>query len=121
MKHPGGGDAPGRSRAGLAKMAHIMTGGLLALGIAALGASGAIGLTAVRMPDGAAPMLVVTAPWGDGAAEIVARAGGRPIGPVEAPLAVFAEGASAAAFRAAGAIAVLPASALSFLCEGEQE
>ena len=51
-------------------------------------------------------------------AEVVARAGGQAIGPMSAPLAVLASGATAAAFKSSGAFAVLPASTLSLFCEG---
>ncbi|NBE07577.1 hypothetical protein [Paragemmobacter ruber] len=64
------------------------------------------------------PVLVVTLPWGADPIEVVARAGGQPIGPVSAPLAVLASGATVAAFKAEGAFAVLPATALSLFCKG---
>lgn len=60
----------------------------------------------------------MTLPWGADPAEVVARAGGQAIGPVAAPLAVLATGATVAAFKAEGAFAVLPATALSLFCEG---
>lgn len=99
-------------------MSNLMTWALMTVGLATLAATAVLGLTTPEMTDPDAPVLVVTLPWGDDPADVVTRAGGQAIGPVSAPLAVLASGATEAALRASGAFAVLPASALSFFCEG---
>jgi len=98
-------------------MSNLMTGFLLSVGLASLAAPVAIGLAGTAPPGPEDAVLVVTWPWAEDPAQVVARAGGRDIGPVSAPMAVLASGATVAAYRAAGAIAVLPASALALLCE----
>lgn len=98
-------------------MSKLMTGVLMGVGMATLVASAALGLSSPGEPGPEDAVLVVTLPWGDDPAEVVARAGGHPIGPVQAPMAVLASGATVAAFKASGAIAVLPASTLALFCE----
>lgn len=97
---------------------NLMTWLLMTVGLATLAATVVLGMSGGQAPDADDPVLVVTLPWGDDPAEVVARAGGEAIGPVSAPLAVLASGATVAAFKASGAFAVLPASALSFICKG---
>ena len=99
-------------------MSGVMTWLLLTVGLITLAATVAIGMIPREAPRPDDPVLVVTLPWGDDPAEVVARAGGQAIGPAAAPLAVLASGATVAAFRASGAFAVLPAATLSFFCEG---
>lgn len=99
-------------------MPNLMTWVLLTVGMATLAATAVMALTPHEAPQPDDPVLVVTLPWGDDPADVVARAGGQAIGPVSAPLAVMASGASAAAFMASGAFAVLPAASLSLFCEG---
>lgn len=98
-------------------MSNLVTGLLLSVGLASLAASALLGLAATGQPGPADAVLVVTWPWADDPAAVVARAGGQEIGPVTAPMAVLAFGATVAAYKAAGAIAVLPASPFPFLCE----
>jgi hypothetical protein len=84
--------------------------------IAALaGPLAALGAAAPR-PD--APVLAIAPPWIDVDA-VVARAGGRPIGPVGAPLATLAQGEGAhfaERLRDAGAWMVVDGAALARLC-----
>jgi len=64
------------------------------------------------------PLLVIVPP-GAPAAAMVARAGGRLVGPVRAPFGVLAAGEGpgfAARLRAAGAWQVMPAGRLAALC-----
>lgn len=98
-------------------MSNLMTGVLLSVGLASMAASAALGLAGTAEPGPEDAVLVVTWPWGEDPAEVVARAGGRDIGPVSAPMAVMASGATVTAYKASGAIAVLPASILALLCE----
>lgn len=88
------------------------------VGLTTLAATIPLAMASGNAPAPDDPVLVVTLPWGADPTEVVARAGGQAIGPVSAPLAVLASGATAAAFKAEGAFAVLPATALSLLCEG---
>lgn len=71
------------------------------------------------VPGDSGPMLLVHAPWADGSA-IAYRAGGRPLGPVRAPMGTLADSDDPRNFarlaRAAGAWVVLPATALLALC-----
>lgn len=99
-------------------MSGVMTWLLLTVGLVTLAATVAIGMVPRDAPEPDDAVLVVTLPWGDDPAEVVARAGGQAIGPVAAPLAVLASGATVAAFKASGAFVVLPASTLSLFCEG---
>lgn len=99
-------------------MSGVMTWLLLTVGLVTLAGTVAVGLVPREAPQPDDPVLVVTLPWGDDPAAVVARAGGQAIGPVSAPLAVMAAGATAAAFKASGAFAVLPVSTLSLFCEG---
>ncbi|MCZ8333877.1 MAG: hypothetical protein O9328_06410 [Rhodobacteraceae bacterium] len=99
-------------------MPNLSTWLLLTVGLATLAATAVLGLTSDEAPQPDEPVLVVTLPWGDDPTEVVARAGGQAIGPMSAPLAVLASGATAAAFKSSGAFAVLPASTLSLFCEG---
>lgn len=98
-------------------MSNLMTWLLMTVGLATLAATVVLGLTSGDAPGADDPVLVVTLPWGDDPAEVVARAGGQAIGPLSAPLAVLASGATVAAFKSSGAFAVLPASTLALLCE----
>ncbi|MGR3793995.1 hypothetical protein [Vannielia sp. SX4] len=69
-------------------------------------------------PPGDGPALVIVPPWDDADA-LLARAGGRPIGPRRAPFAVLARFPSPAAAHEArthGAWAVLGGGALAALC-----
>lgn len=99
-------------------MPNLTTWLLLTVGLATLAATAVVGLTSDEPLQPDEPVLVVTLPWGDDPSEVVARAGGQAIGPMSAPLAVLASGATAAAFKSSGAFAVLPASTLSLFCEG---
>lgn len=99
-------------------MSNLMTWVLMTVGMATLAATAVVGLTTPEKPHPDEPVLIVTLPWGDDPADVVTRAGGQAIGPISAPLAVLASGATEAAFKASGAFAVLPASALSLFCEG---
>ena len=97
-------------------------GGLAALGlVAALGgaASALVGVAARSGPEaGPAPVLAVAPPWADISA-IVERAGGRPVSPVDAPLAVLATGPGPdfpARLKAAGAWFALDGRRLAQLC-----
>ena len=98
-------------------MSNLMTGFLLSVGLASMAGSAALGLVGTGEPGPEDAVLVVTWPWGDDPADVVARAGGHDIGPVSAPMAVLASGATVTAYKASGAIAVLPASALALFCE----
>lgn len=100
-------------------MSKLMTGLLLTVGIASMAVPPVVGLAGAAEPGAEDAVLVVTWPWAEDPAEVVARAGGQDIGPVSAPMAVLASGATVEAYRAAGAIAVLPASALALLCESQ--
>ncbi|EPX78480.1 hypothetical protein [Salipiger mucosus] len=65
------------------------------------------------------PVLVVAPPWGPGAPAIVALAGGRILGPVEAPfgvLAVFDDPRPAERLLALGAWTACDARAMASLC-----
>ncbi len=68
---------------------------------------------------GLGPFVVLHAPWTDGAG-LVRAAGGRAVGPADAPFSTLAAAPDPAAFRArlhaAGAWAVLDAPALSAFC-----
>ncbi|WP_434614787.1 hypothetical protein [Tabrizicola sp. M-4] len=98
-------------------MSKLMTGLLLTVGIASMAVPAVVGLAGTAEPGPEDAVLVVTWPWAEDPATVVERAGGQDIGPVSAPMAVLASGATVAAYRAAGAIAVLPASALALFCE----
>jgi hypothetical protein len=108
---------PAVSWGGCAFMSNLMTGFLLSAGLASMAASAALGLAGTAEPGPEDAVLVVTWPWGEDPAEVVARAGGHDIGPVSAPMAVLASGATVADYKASGAIAVLPASILALFCE----
>lgn len=99
-------------------MSKHMTWVLMTVGLLTLAATVPMAVATGAVPASDDAVLVVTLPWGADPIEVVARAGGQAIGPVSAPLAVLASGATAAAFKAEGAFAVLPATALSLLCEG---
>jgi hypothetical protein len=99
-------------------MSNLMTWVLMTVGLATLAATALLAMTSGEVPATDDPVLVVTLPWGEDPADVVARAGGQAIGPLSAPLAVLASGATVAAFKAEGAFAVLPAAALSLFCEG---
>ena len=65
------------------------------------------------------PVLVVSAPWGEDRAALIARAGGRPVGPADSWLAGQAVGTGpdfADNLRAGGAWLVLDATAIARLC-----
>lgn len=91
---------------------------LVSLIVFTLCAPPVLGLAATP-PVGEAPRLVLFAPWADGAA-LVRQAGGRPIGPLEAPMGVLAVAEDTAAFdrrvRAAGAWTVIDGRAIARLC-----
>ena len=79
-------------------------------------------VAAIALAPGGAPgdpVLVVA--WR--AQDVVARAGGRPLGPASAPLAIMAEGGDGFTARldAAGAWAVLDAGWLAALCAVEKD
>lgn len=102
-------------------MHRILPGLLIALGLIV-----ALGLEAtafILQPQAVStgPLVVVSLPWGQDPALIVAAAGGQVIGPARAPLAVVAMGATAEALNHAGAFAVLDGTAASFLCGTEEE
>jgi hypothetical protein len=78
---------------------------------------GAFALQAI--PQGTGPFLVVSAPWGNRAAEIVEQSGGQVIGPTRAPLSVLAAGVSAKSLKQNGAWAVLDPKALGVFCTGD--
>ncbi|WP_094023590.1 hypothetical protein [Maliponia aquimaris] len=70
------------------------------------------------------PVLVVAPPWAGGAAGVVARAGGRIVGPQVAPLAVFAvfePPLPLSDLRRAGSWAVADARRLAALCGGSAD
>ncbi|WP_172841174.1 hypothetical protein [Rhodovulum sp. P5] len=67
------------------------------------------------------PALVVAAPWGGGAAAVIADAGGQEVGPYIAPMARFAVFTAPDRAVQAGAWAVLDADALLTLCGFERE
>lgn len=98
-------------------MSNLGTGILLAVGLVTLAGTAVLGLGTATVPGPGDAVLVVSLPWGDDPAQIVARAGGHEIAPVPAPLAVLASGATVEAFKAAGAVAVLPAAVLAMICE----
>lgn len=70
-------------------------------------------------PSGAAPRLVLFAPWDDGVA-LVEKAGGSPVGPERAPMGILAFAADEAAFdrrlRDMGAWAIIDGTVLARLC-----
>lgn len=89
---------------------------MLALGLAALAGPAAALLAAP--PRAGEPVLVILPPMAD-AAGLLAAAGARPIGPLEAPLAVLAtgEGADLAErLKRAGAWAVRDGAVLARIC-----
>ncbi len=96
---------------------------LASMTLGPLAAAPAAALLAARPSPGAAgPVLVVAPPWRDVAA-ILAEAGGRPVGPADAPLGRLAADDDpdrprpfAARLHAAGALFALDARALARLC-----
>jgi|GEM_PF-3649241 len=100
-----------------AERTNLTTALLLLAGCVTLVISAVLPLAGTATPHPDDAVLVVTSPWGDAPETIVARAGGQAIGPSAAPLAILASGATAAAFKASGAFAVLPASSLALFCE----
>lgn len=95
----------------------LSTGLLLALGFITLLGSATLSLVGASPLHKDDPVLVVTLPWDDSPGDVVKLAGGAVIGPVEAPMAVLASGATVAEYKAAGAIAVLSAATLALFCE----
>lgn len=94
--------------------------GLAGLGFASIGFAWLVPLVsagAAGLEDG--PMIVVSRPWGEAAEAIVERAGASVVGPSIAPLSVLAAGATADAYKMAGAWAVLSPQSLPFLCAEE--
>ncbi len=72
-------------------------------------------------PREGAPVLVIAPPWSDGAGSMIAKAGGRAIGPGAASfgaLAVFDGAAPVTQRRALGAWSVRDARAMASLCGG---
>lgn len=81
----------------------------------------ALAIRAAPAPEPGAPVVVLTAPWGDAAA-VAAKAGGLPLAPGRVAAAVLAWGPGpdyAAALRDAGAWAVLPADLSGVFCGAE--
>ncbi|WP_375259643.1 hypothetical protein [Citreimonas sp.] len=97
----------------------VLAGWVILLGLVATIA--ASGLVALRGDDAVAgaPVLVIAAPWGQGAAAIVTGAGGRPLGPVSAAfgtLATFDGAIPVADLRALGAWAVRDGTSIASIC-----
>lgn len=70
-------------------------------------------------PVSGQPVLVITAPWGSTAEELIALAGGVPVGPVSAPIAIMAtsdEVAFVMRLKQAGAWLVLDGQRLAAIC-----
>ena len=80
-------------------MSKLMTGLLLTVGIASMAVPPVVGLAGTAEPGPEDAVLVVTWPWAEDPATVVERAGGQDIGPVSAPMAVLASGATVAAYR----------------------
>lgn len=75
-----------------------------------------VALGALQAPRPGEPVLVVAAPWSDGAGEVVARASGREIYPVRAPMAALAIFEDPTLLNAAGAWLVLDGRRIAELC-----
>lgn len=100
-------------------MSRLKTRLLLGLGLATALVSSWLGLVFSPVSIGDGPVLVVVLPWGASPEQVVLRAGGRLVGPEQAPLSVLAQGATPEQFRAAGAWLVADPGRLPFLCAAE--
>lgn len=100
---------------------HTLRDALLLVGLLpALFGSSALAYLGPPVDPGSVPVLVIAPPWSGGAPELVRAAGGRGVGPLDAPfgiLAVFPQGAvTAQDLKNRGAWAVRDAAALASLC-----
>ena len=100
-------------------MRHVLTAWSILLALIATIV--ALGLAALPggHPTVGAPVLVIAPPWGPGAAAIVARAGGKAVGPVDAAfgtLAAFDGTIPVEKMRALGAWSVRDGASLALIC-----
>lgn len=103
------------------QMSRLKTCLLTILGLATALVTSWLGVVFTPVAAGGGPVLVLVLPWGDTPEQVVLRAGGRMVGPEQAPLSVLAQGATPEQFLAAGAWLVADPGRLPFLCAAETD
>lgn len=94
---------------------------LFLLGLAAIVVVELANVVASGAVRGEGLTLVIAPPWRGGAEAVVLAAGGRLIGPTQAPLSALADGATRQALKEAGAWAVFDPAALPIFCQTATE